>query len=91
MWSVYNWTIGTFCLGSAGMYEFCQRRRKLEMAGMARAVEIVERKKVEKEREVERRRGERRLARERMEKEEEEERNKGNGMGKGKGWLGFWS
>ena len=60
------------------MYEFCQRKRSLEMAGMKRAMEIVERKKTEKERLKEEARKERRRLkeqedekRERLEKEEE--------------------
>ena len=35
------------------MYEYCQRRRVLEQQGMKRAVEVIERKKAEKQKKVE--------------------------------------
>ena len=76
--------IGTFCLSSAGMYEFCQRRRTLERQGMIRAAEIIDRKKVEKEREKEKMRAERRRRREEEEKAREEEKKRKKG-----GWR-FW-
>lgn len=31
------------------MYEFCQRKRLLEMQGMKRAVEVIDRKKAERQ------------------------------------------
>ena len=31
------------------MYEFCQRRRQLEKQGIKRAVEVIDRKKAEKQ------------------------------------------
>lgn len=43
-----TWAVGSFCVGSAAMYEFCQRRRKLEREGMQRVVEVVDRKKSER-------------------------------------------
>jgi len=79
--------IGTFCVSSAGTYEFCQRRRALERRGMLRAAEIVDRKKVEKERERERVRAERRRRREEEERVREEERKREEG--RGRGWR-FW-
>ncbi|KAL9103951.1 MAG: hypothetical protein Q9163_001057 [Psora crenata] len=44
-----NWAVGTFCFGSFLMYEYCQRKRYLEMQGMKRAVEVMDRKKTEKQ------------------------------------------
>ena len=38
----------SFVFGSFMMYEYCQRRRQLEMQGMKRAVEVIDRKKAEK-------------------------------------------
>ena len=35
------------------MHEYCQRRRLLEKKGMKRAVEVLERQKVEKQQKVE--------------------------------------
>jgi cytochrome c oxidase assembly protein subunit 20 len=78
-----HWAIGTFCLGSAGMFEFCQRRRALEKQGMARAAEIIDQKKLTIEKERERVRAERRKrkeeedrAREEKEREKELERSR---------------
>lgn len=48
-----TWAVGTFCLGSAVMYEFCQRRRQLEREGMQRVVEVIDRKKLEKRQQAE--------------------------------------
>lgn len=44
-----SWAVGTFCFGSFAMYEFCQRKRQLEMQGLKRAVEVIDRKKAEKQ------------------------------------------
>ncbi|MCJ1432534.1 hypothetical protein MMC27_001891 [Xylographa pallens] len=68
---------GSFCFSSAGMWEFCQRRRTLERQGMLRAAEIIDRKRLEKERQAEKIRAERRRRREEEEnKKEEGEKNK---------------
>lgn len=53
VWSSCNWAVGSFIFGSFLMYEFCQRRRLLEQQGMKRAVEVIERKKAEKQKKVE--------------------------------------
>ena len=45
------------------MYEFCQRRRQLEQKGMKRAVEVLERKKAEKQQKVEKKVAEAKAAR----------------------------
>lgn len=44
-----SWAVGAFCFGSFFMHEFCQRRRQLEMKGLKRAVEVIDRKKSEKQ------------------------------------------
>ena len=54
--SIFNacsWAVGTFCFGSAAMHEFCQRKRKLEREGMQRVVEVIDQKKLEKQKKVE--------------------------------------
>ncbi|KAK7757346.1 hypothetical protein SLS62_000358 [Diatrype stigma] len=43
-----NWAFGTFVLGSVIQFELCQAARYQEKAAMARAVEIIDRKKAEK-------------------------------------------
>ena len=59
-----NWAVGTFCFGSFAMYEFCQRKRQLEMQGLKRAAEVIERKRTEKEIRAEEARTARRKAKE---------------------------
>ncbi|CAJ2509441.1 Uu.00g144670.m01.CDS01 [Anthostomella pinea] len=44
-----NWAAGTFLLGSIIQWEYCQAQRRKERAAMARVVEVVDRKKAEKE------------------------------------------
>ncbi|KAI9756431.1 MAG: hypothetical protein M4579_003853 [Chaenotheca gracillima] len=44
-----NWAVGTFCISSFVAYEFCQFKRQREVEGMKRAVEIIDRKKIERE------------------------------------------
>ncbi|KAL9639376.1 MAG: hypothetical protein Q9164_000958 [Protoblastenia rupestris] len=62
--SACNWTVGTFCFGSFLMYEYCQRKRYLEMQGMKRAVEVMDRKQTEKQLQVESSKAARRKAKE---------------------------
>ncbi|MCJ1263379.1 hypothetical protein MMC22_003249 [Lobaria immixta] len=44
-----SWAVGTFCFGSFVMHEFCQRKRQLEMQGLKRAVQVIDRKKAERQ------------------------------------------
>lgn len=67
-----NWAAGTFCFAGIGAYEFFLQKRFLEKKSMARAVEIMDRKKLEKEREREEKRKERRLRKEEHDREVEE-------------------
>ena len=55
------------------MYEFCQRKRQLEMQGMKRAAEIIDRKKIEKEKMAEEARAARRKVKEEADAWAEEE------------------
>ena len=48
VWKTCNWAVGSFIFGSLSMYEYCQRKRFLEMQGMKRAVEVIDRKRAEK-------------------------------------------
>jgi len=59
-----NWAVGTFIFAAAANYEFCLYRRRLEKAHMKRAVEIIDRKKAEKEAAAQAKRNERRKAKE---------------------------
>lgn len=61
------------------MHEYCQRKRQLEMQGMKRAAEIVDRKKIEKEKQAEAARTERRRRKEeadRIAKQKDKRRDK---------------
>ena len=71
VWSACNWAVVSFVFGSALMHEFCQRRRQLEMQGMKRAVEVIDRKQAEKQKMAEDIKAARRKA-----KEEEEARGR---------------
>lgn len=65
--SIFNacsWAVGTFCFGSAAMHEFCQRRRKLEREGMQRVVEVIDRKKTDRQKRAEDARAAKRQAKE---------------------------
>jgi cytochrome c oxidase assembly protein subunit 20 len=56
--------VGTFCFAGIGAYEFCLQKRKLEKKNMQRAVEIIDRKKAEKEAQAKAKREERRRLKE---------------------------
>ncbi|TGO14697.1 hypothetical protein BTUL_0049g00060 [Botrytis tulipae] len=73
-----NWAVGTFVFSAFGAYEFCLYRRRLERAHMKRAVEIIDRKKAEKEAQAEERRKERRRLKEEADKKAEEAAKKPN-------------
>ncbi|SLM36533.1 Cox20/FAM36A [Lasallia pustulata] len=85
VWTSCNWAVGTFCFGSFLMYEFCQRKRQLEMQGMKKAAEIIDRKKVEKEKIAEQARAARRKAKEEADTRAEEEAKR-----KSQGSWKFW-
>jgi cytochrome c oxidase assembly protein subunit 20 len=68
-----NWAVGTFVFSGLGAYEFCLYRRRLERAHMKRAVDIIDRKKAEKEAQAEERRKERRRLKEEADRKAEEE------------------
>ncbi|KAF4627797.1 hypothetical protein G7Y89_g10357 [Cudoniella acicularis] len=68
-----NWAVGTFIFTAFANYEFCQYRRMLEKSHMKRAVEIIDRKKAEKEAEAKAKRDERRRLKEEADKKAEED------------------
>ncbi|KAI9052659.1 hypothetical protein LZ554_003998 [Drepanopeziza brunnea f. sp. 'monogermtubi'] len=67
-----NWAVGTFVFTSWANYEFCLYRRSLERAHMKRAVEIIDRKKAEKEMAAKAKREERRRLKEEADRKAEE-------------------
>jgi cytochrome c oxidase assembly protein subunit 20 len=64
--------VGTFVFASFANYEFCLYRRRLEKAHMKRAVEIMDRKKAEKEAAAQTKREERRRLKEEADRKAEE-------------------
>ncbi|KAF8859270.1 hypothetical protein BDZ45DRAFT_704375 [Acephala macrosclerotiorum] len=77
-----NWAVGTFVFAAFANYEFCLYKRRMEKAYMKRAVEIIDRKKAEKEAAAKAKRDERRKLKEEEDKRAEE-------AAKNKGWK-FW-
>ena len=71
-----NWAVGTFIFAAAANYEFCSYRRRLEKAHMKRAVEIIDRKKAEKEAAAQAKRNARRAAKEEADRSAEEAKKK---------------
>jgi cytochrome c oxidase assembly protein subunit 20 len=72
--------VGSFVLFSIANYEFCSYKRHLEKTYMKRAVEIMDRKKAEKEEAAKLQKEERQRAKEEADRKEEEKK---------KGWK-FW-
>ncbi|CAL3968977.1 hypothetical protein PZA11_004918 [Diplocarpon coronariae] len=70
-----HWAVGTFVFGSLARYEFCLYQRKLEIQQMKRVVEIIDRKKAEKEAADKAMRDERRKLKEEADKKAEEAAN----------------
>ena len=60
VWKTCNWAVGSFVIGSCIMYEYCQRKRLLEMQGMKMAVDVSDLKQAEKQKKAEEARAARR-------------------------------
>jgi len=78
VWTSSSYGVGGFCFGSFAAHEVCKSNMKKERDGMKRAVEIMDRKKLEKEKQKEEMRAARRRAKEEEDarKEAEERRRK---------------
>lgn len=48
VWNACSWAVGSFCLGAPVMYQYCMYKRQAEKEGMLRAVEILNKKDVER-------------------------------------------
>ncbi|KAK5135149.1 hypothetical protein LTR08_005535 [Meristemomyces frigidus] len=48
IWSSCTWAVGSFCFGAPAMYQYCLYKRQAEKQGMMRAVEILNKKDIEK-------------------------------------------
>lgn len=88
--------MGTFCVGSTGMYQYCMYRRHAEKAGMMRAVEILNAKDADKrarEKRKEKAREDRRKAKEEEDNAKLDALHKAKddgGSGGGKSWWKMW-
>jgi len=71
-----NWAAFSFVFFSFTSYEYCLYKRSLEKAHVKRAVEIIDRKKAEKEAQAQAARVERRRLKEEEDKRIEEEKKK---------------
>ncbi|KAI9823293.1 MAG: hypothetical protein M1832_002517 [Thelocarpon impressellum] len=71
-----NWAVGTFVGVSFAAYEYCRYKRRLEMQGMKKAVEIIDRKKAEREARAREAREARRRAKEVADRAEEEQKKR---------------
>lgn len=80
-----NWAAGTFAGASLVTYEFCQYRRSREKVGMQRAIEIIDRRKEEREKQAKERR-ERAQEKARKELEERTARE----VAARRSWYRFW-
>ncbi|THZ55791.1 hypothetical protein D6C86_08329 [Aureobasidium pullulans] len=79
--SATNWAVGTFVIGSAGMYQYCQYKRLAEKEGMTRAMEIIDRKQIERKQKEARMERARELRRQKKEEDDSKkfaELNPGN-------------
>lgn len=92
IWKSCNWAVGTFALGSIAMYNYCLFKRQAEKEGMMRAVEILNKKEMEKqarEQRKEKMREERRQAKDKEQDSQIAALN-ANSDGSGKPWWKVW-
>lgn len=85
-----SWAVGTWAGASILMYNYCLYKRQAEKQGMIRAMEILDKKRVEKQAREERKaalREERRIAKE---KELEMQYQAASDKQGGKAWYKFW-
>ncbi|KAK4497136.1 hypothetical protein PRZ48_011586 [Zasmidium cellare] len=91
LWKACNWAVGTFCAGSTVQYQYCLYKRQAEKEGMMRAIEILNKKDVEKKAREQRKESLRQERREAKEKEQDAQyaalKEKENG---GKPWWKVW-
>ncbi|TKX24605.1 hypothetical protein C1H76_3214 [Elsinoe australis] len=93
VFTVCNWAVGTFCFASFSMYQYCTYQRNAEREGMKRAMEIMDRKAIERKQKEARMERARELRRQKKEQEDQELfgklREKESSQG-GKPWWKVW-
>ncbi|KAI9797964.1 MAG: hypothetical protein M1833_005020 [Piccolia ochrophora] len=72
-----NWAVGTFIGAAVISYEVCQYQRRRQQEGMKKAIEIIDKKRMEKEQKVKDARVARRRQREEVERREAENKKRG--------------
>ncbi|KAI4127233.1 MAG: hypothetical protein LQ338_003309 [Usnochroma carphineum] len=71
VYTACNWAVVAFAFGSFAMHEYCQRKRKMEKAGIQRINAALNEKKVEQEKKREEQRKARRQAKEEADRQKE--------------------
>ncbi|KAF4556279.1 Hypothetical protein D9617_1g081550 [Elsinoe fawcettii] len=94
VFTVCNWAVGTFCFASFSMYQYCTYQRNAEREGMKRAMEIMDRKAIERKQKEARMERARELRRQKKEFEDQEMfaklRTEKEGSSSGKPWWKVW-
>lgn len=87
-----NWAVGSFCFGAFSMYQYCQYQRVAEKEGMKRAIEIIDRKGLERKQKEARMERARELRRQKKEEEEQATyaRLKEEESSSSKSWYKVW-
>ena len=95
VFSACNWAVGAFCFTSFGVYQYCTYQRNTEREGMKRAMEIMDRKAIERKQKEARVERARELRRQKREVEDQERFAKARadvegGAAGGKSWWKVW-
>ncbi|KAL1303351.1 hypothetical protein AAFC00_006748 [Neodothiora populina] len=87
-----NYAVSAFCISSFAMYQYCQYQRRAEKEGMKRAIEIIDRKGLERKQKEARMERARELRRQKKEEEEQAVYAKLNAdkEAAGKSWWKVW-
>ncbi|CAK1359450.1 hypothetical protein CB0940_05657 [Cercospora beticola] len=90
VWKSCNWAVGSFCVAAFGMYQYCLYQRQSEKEGMIRAMEILDKKRLEKQMREERKQKLREERRAAKEKELDAQYQAASDKQDGKAWYKFW-
>ncbi|KAK4997329.1 hypothetical protein LTR66_003231 [Elasticomyces elasticus] len=87
-----NWAAGTFCIGAMGMYQYCLYQRQYEKEGMKRAVEIINRKDLDKKQREAKMERARELRRQKKEEQDRlaEEQSREEERKRNRSWWKVW-
>ncbi|SMY28653.1 unnamed protein product [Zymoseptoria tritici ST99CH_1A5] len=85
-----NWAVGGFVVSSGGQYQYCLYRRQAEKEGMTRAMEILNRKEMEKKAREQRKEQLRKERRETKDQEQDAKLAALKEKAEGKPWYKVW-